>query len=347
MEKDIKYCSSSFLMYRQIIDSKKTFSNNLNPHYKSINENREKIHNSIELYNSLKKQIENVISNGKKVALALSGGIDSAILAKLLPEGTQTYTFKCVVPGKNVIDESIMAKKYANECKLKHKVIEIYWEDFEKYSELLMRKKGTPIHSIEVQIYKASLQAKKDGVDVLIFGESSDCLYGGLSKLLSKDWTFGEFVDRYSFVKPYYVLKEFDMDLLPVIKYNNNGIIDVHSFLSDVFFKESVNSYYNACEAAGIECLIPFANTLWAEKIDLERIRKGENKYLVRQIFEKLYNGFDIPEKTPMPRPMAEWLENWNGPVRKEFLPNCVKNLTGDQKWLVWSLEKFLNILDE
>lgn len=37
-----------------------------------------------------------------------------------------------------------------------------------------MRHKKAPIHSIEVQIYKADLQAKADGIDTIIFGEAAD-----------------------------------------------------------------------------------------------------------------------------------------------------------------------------
>ena len=34
-----------------------------------------------------------------------------------------------------------------------------------------------------------------------------------------------------------------------------------------------------------------------------------------------------------MPRATDEWLMNWEGPSRYEFIENCVENLSGDQKW--------------
>lgn len=40
---------------------------------------------------------------------------------------------------------------------------------------------------------------------------------------------------------------------------------------------------------------------------------------------------------------MNEWFKDWAGPTREEFLPNSTAKLTGDQKWLLWCLEKFLN----
>lgn len=306
--------------------------------------NRLPVHTSIELAEHLKSRVKEVCEG--KTALALSGGIDSAILAKYMPEGSMAYTFKCIVPGIEVTDETVMAAKYATECGLKHKVVEIYWEDFEKYAPVLMKHKKAPIHSIEVQIYKAALQARADGFDTLIFGEAADAVYGGLSGLLSKDWTIGEFIQRYSFVLPYQVLKKSEMVLEPFERYCRDGRIDPHEFVSNVFIQESVGSYLNAMSTAGSKVVLPYPETFLAAPIDYSRIRSGENKYLVREVFKQLYPEFEIPPKTPMPRPMGEWLKNWTGPKRSEFWQHCTDNMTGDQKWIVWSLEKYLNVVD-
>ena len=101
-----------------------------------------------------------------------------------MPKGSIAYTFKCVVPGVQVTDETSVAAKYAKECGLQHKVIEIYWEDFEKYSDALMKHKHAPIHSIEVQIYKALMQVKADGFNTIYFGDDGDGVYGVLSVFL-------------------------------------------------------------------------------------------------------------------------------------------------------------------
>lgn len=164
LQADKIYCMSSFLMHRAVLDKTKTFSNKYKPNIFVKDYECELIHNSEELRKSLKKQIEEATSDGK-ASLALSGGIDSAILAKYMPKGSKAYTFKCVVPGVDVIDESIQAVKYAKECGLEHEVIEITWNDMEMYAPMLMKHKGAPINSIEVQIYKSALKVKEDGFE--------------------------------------------------------------------------------------------------------------------------------------------------------------------------------------
>lgn len=348
MTVDKQYCMSSFLMFRTIADDTKCFKKGIIPQIfrgEGIS-NRTAIHNSEQLERYLKERVEQMASGGG-MALALSGGIDSAILAKFMPKGSAVYTFKCVVPGVEVTDETPRAIEYARECGLEHRVVEVYWEDFEKYAPLLMKHKGMPIHSIEVQIYKAALMAKNDGMEGLIFGESADALYGGLNGLLSEDWLIGEFIDRYSYVKPYQVLKNYEMVCEPYYDYVSDGTVDVHKFLSQFFYRESVGSYVNPLNTAGVLGILPYVETYLAEPLDYKRIRSGENKYLVREVFRRLYPEFAIPKKTPMPRPMNEWFQDWKGPTRPEFWPHCTDHMTGDQKWLVWCLEKFLDMLDE
>lgn len=304
------------------------------------------IADSYELENYLQKRVKEEALN-KNVAIALSGGIDSAILAKFMPKGSTAYTFRCIVPGIQVVDETPVAAKYAQECGLKHKIVEIFWEDFEWFSSLLMKRKGAPIHSIEVLIYKAALQAKEEGIDALIFGENADVIYGGMDGLLSKDWLLGDFIERYSYVLPYKVLRNPVMVLEPFYEFEKDGHIDPHSFVSEVFRKEAMGSYTNATALADVVAVCPFSETYMSVPIDYKKIRSGENKYLVREVFKRLYPNYEIPKKIPMPRPMNEWLINWNGPTRDEFLPHCTDTMTGDQKWLVWALEKFLNLYND
>ena len=342
---DKAYCMSSFLMYRTVADEAKTFHTGWKPQLYRENYTWQPVTNGTELLQCLQTQMSRLTKDGK-AALALSGGIDSALLASCMPKGSTVYTFQCVVEGKEVTNEVPRAEVYTKKCGLNQKVIPVYWQDAEKYAPLLMRHKGAPIHSIEVQIYKAALQARKDGFETLIFGESADLNYGGLSGLLSRNWTVGQFIDRYSYVLPYYALKEPVLITQPITQYEKDGYIDVHEFCRGFFLHEAMGTYTNACACAGISLATPYLHTRLAVPLDLERIRRGENKYVVREAFRRIYPDLEIPPKIPMPRPTDEWLRDWAGPVRPEFWPHCTDGMTGDQKWLVWALERFLDMLD-
>lgn len=332
-------------MYRYIFEKGKKFSEKKECNIVDITFERTPVKSADDLMNALKKQVEDACANGK-AALALSGGIDSAILAKFMPKGAKAYTFRCVVPGKEVIDESKYAAKWAKECELEHEIIDIYWEDIEKVSGILMKHKGAPIHSIEAQIYLAAQKAKKDGMEKFIFGENADIIYGGMNGLLAKDWKYAEFVERYTYLMPYKVLKDPCMIVEPYLEFEKNGHIDGHDFINKYFRQEALGTYHNACETAGIEFIGPYSTTFLDEPIDYVRIRNGESKYLIREVFKELYPNEDMPVKIPMPRPMNEWFENWEGPKRGEFITNCVSTLSGDQKWMLWALEQYLNMIE-
>lgn len=343
---DKEYCMSSFLLYRRVKDHNKGFKAGCIPN--TIPECWDKIgiHDSYELEEHLRKSVMEAAKDGK-AAIALSGGIDSAILAKFMPSGSIAYTFKCTAGNMPTTDETIRASAYAKECGLEHRIIEITWKDMETYAPILMKHKNSPMHSIEVQIYMAGLKAKEDGIERIIYGEAADVNYGGLSNILSREWSVGEFIERYAYLKPWIALKNPKVDfsgILPYIK--DDGFVDVPNYLAEFDIIESVNSYINACETAKIEFVAPFADTYFDGKLDLDRIRRGENKYLIREIFERLYKDFKVPDKIPMPRATDQWLKNWNGPTREEFIPNCANGMTGDQKWLLWSLETFLKIME-
>lgn len=120
----------------------------------------------------------------------------------------------------------------------------------------------------------------------------------------------------------------------------------IWKLMNEDMLLESLNSYTNAFKIAGIEYLDPYSYMKMAEPLDLNRIRNGEPKYMVRELFAKRYPTLDIPTKIPMPRAMNQWLKDYKV-SRPEFIPNCTENMTGDQKWLCWCLEQFLNMHEE
>lgn len=345
MTVDKRYCMSSFLMYRRVVDPDVGFSEGRLPRTIATDWHKEPVSDSVTLEKHIRKAVQEATADGK-CALALSGGIDSAILAKMMPPGATAYTFRCTAGKEKTVDETDRAAFYAKECGLKHKIVEITWDDMQRFSTKLMQHKCAPIHSIEVQIYMGGLQAKADGFERIIYCETADVNYGGLNNILSKDWRVGEFVERYAYLKPWLVLRNPKVDFSYVNQYVKDGFVDLQRYLSEFDIMESINSYINACETAGIGFVAPYADTYLDVPLDYMRIRRGDSKYLIREIFERLYPNTEQPVKIPMPRATDQWLKNWAGPTRPEFWPHCTDNMTGDQKWLVWALERFLNMID-
>ena len=90
----------------------------------------------------------------------------------------------------------------------------------------------------------------------------------------------------------------------------------------------------------------PYARLVMADPLDMHRVRNGEPKYLVRELYAMKYPELEIPFKIPMPRPVDYIFKDWEGPTRAEFRDDIpMDKLTGNQKWQLWCAEQFLNLL--
>lgn len=342
---DKDFCMSSYLAFRYVVDENKIFFKDIKHEHFIPMKKEAKI--KVKTVEDIDREISLTYQNiTKKKGLLLSGGMDSAILATYM-KGCDAYTFR-FLDGEYQQSELERAELYAMKNNLKLHYVDISWETVRKYLNPILEKKGAPVHSIEPQLLQAALQAKKDGIEVIITGESSDGVFGGMSGLLSKDWTFEEFMTRYTFLDPKKVLKK-PIDISFVYEKYRDGLnIDFLKFLDEIFGIESSGSFFNAFKTANIEHIDPYANLIMEEALDLKRVRNGESKYLIRELFRVKYPDIPIPEKLPMPRPVDEYFKDWIGPKRKEFLTNLdMTEFTGNQKWQLYCLEHFLNLFDK
>lgn len=346
MSVDKNYCMSSYLAFRYIEDDNKDFYDNL--HHQIIktipNNERISVKKSADIDKEIAKQIEQFAENKK--GLLLSGGMDSAIIASYLP-GSDAYTFR-FNNGAFQAEELARAEYYAKYYGLKLHYVDIDFSCVETHINSLMINKAAPVHSIEPQIVQAALQAKSDGIEIMFIGDASDYIFGGMDKLLSKDWSFDEFVNRYTYINPETVLNN-PVNMNYLFERYRTGLnsIDYLKFLDEISTEESYDSYANAFKTAGLRYFDPYLKLKLSDPLDLNRIRSGESKYLIRELMKNKYPEIPVPEKTPMPRPVDEYFKNWQGPKRPEFKKNLnISAFTGNQKWQLWCLERFLNTFE-
>ena len=345
---DKEFCCSSFLAFRYIEKENMEFFEGL--HHRTYELPKEEelaiIGNVNDLDNELSR-IFKTISN-KKLGILLSGGMDSACLAAYMPKGSDAYTFR-FLNGKYDPDELHRAEEFAKENELNLHYVDIDFDVIKECLKPVMESKNAPVHSIEPQLYKAALQAKEDGIELLVIGDAADYVFYGMDGLLSKDWTFDDYYKRAIYIEPSEVLNNpKDMNYLFERYRLENNMIDFISFYDKSITEESYGSYDNAFHASNIKYIDPYEKMKMKEKVDLKRTRSGDSKYFIRELFRMKYKNIPLPEKHPMPRPVDDYFKNWEGPKRKEFKKDIdMSKYTGNQKWLLWCLEQFLNEYDK
>ncbi len=343
---DRTYCNSSYLAFRYIeapyVDYRRDMHHEC---FQPVSEDAlVYVTTAHEIDAAIQKQFDALRS--KRLGILLSGGMDSAILASYM-RGADAYTFR-FLGGKFGKEELSRAEYYAKYYGLTLHYVDIDWSVVEKHIDALMDAKGAAVHSIEPQILAGALQAKADGIELMIVGESSDLIFGGMDQLLSKDWTVEEFTARYTFLEPSLVLKEAADTTYLFERYRKGNHIDLLPFMDNVFSIESSSSYMNAFNLAGMPYYDPYARLRMSIPLNLSRVRNGEPKYLIRELFSIKYPEMPVPDKIPMPRPVDAYFKDYAGPTSTDFKENIdMTKLTGNQKWQLWCLDRFLHNLDK
>ena len=341
---DKDFCLSSYLALRYIEDDDFDFFEGMKHRkYKLHDSNELKlISNEYDLDVELKRVFDSVYN--EKVGILLSGGMDSACLTTYMPKGSDAYTFR-FLNGLYDPDELHRAEAFAKECGLNLHYVDIDFDTIKECLNPVMESKGAPVHSIEPQLYKAALQAKDDGIELLVIGDAADYVFYGMDGLLSKDWSFEDFYKRAIYIEPNDVLKTPKSVKYLFERYRqDNDKIDFIRFYDKSITEESYGSYENAFHAANMNYIDPYEKMKMSSPVDLARTRSGDSKYYVRSLFRMKYPSIPLPEKHPMPRPVDEYFKNWKGPSRQEFKDNIdMSKYSGNQKWLLWCAEQFLN----
>ncbi len=339
---DRDFCASSYLAFRHVVEDGVGWKPGVFPvSSTSDHGSTRKVSSPGEVGRELTGMLAG--EAGARACLFLSGGMDSAILARLVPGVAKCFTIRFSAEG--AVDESEMAAVYADRCRLPWEVVEVTWPDHDALAGPLMARKNEPLHAVEVGLHRCALEARRQGFDTVIVGNGADSNFGGLDGLLARDWTIDEFVTRYTFVDPEASLRN-PVSMRGIFgRYDAGGTIDLPRFLREVHGRGITRSFENAILGAGCRMLAPYESLELGVPLDIERIRSGEPKYVLRELFADLYPDLDVPGKIPFARPMDLWLSGWEGPGRPEFLPDLdASRFTGDQRWLLYCLERFLEM---
>jgi asparagine synthase (glutamine-hydrolysing) len=220
-----------------------------------------------ELKQALIESVKNNVKGYKNIALALSGGIDSSVIAKILKDNKIKFKAYSVCFECETIDTKI-AEKLANKLNL----------DFEKiifkgnYESLIKRvtkitKKHDPITiGVGMPLIVIAEKAIEEDIDVIISGLGSDEIlagYGSHTKALEKGWKE--------------VQKECEHRIKEEVK-------------KDIERDQSIGQYYN------IDIATPFMDK---KVIDIalkihpkHKISKHEKKIILKQIAKEM----DLPK---------------------------------------------------
>jgi hypothetical protein len=140
---------------------------------------------SFSLERRLLAALDSVVGRGKRVALALSGGLDSALLLALLASSFRAampaiYVLAPRLPSGSAYDESAAAAALARSLDLKAIVIEATEQDFLLGLPACVAQAETPLFNVHpVGKHLLFEQLAGDAIDVVITGDGADQAFAG------------------------------------------------------------------------------------------------------------------------------------------------------------------------
>lgn len=112
-----------------------------------------------------------------RVALALSGGVDSAVLAALLGGRAAVYTLESGLPG---YCEAAEAQVVADRLGVELRRVRVDAEAFVRALPAAVRAGETPLYNLHpVGRYLLARAVRADGFDILVTGDGADEVFGG------------------------------------------------------------------------------------------------------------------------------------------------------------------------
>ena len=295
-------------------------------------------------------KFKKMFENKKNIGILISSGIDSATIAKLLPNNS--YAFYATYKEREYDPEINMVKKYCKINNLNLIIVEVSWKDYEENMKYLMKIKKNPIHPCEIPVYMCCKKAIEMGIETILSGWGADTHFGGMTKLLSKDWSFEEFKDRYEYC-PRFDKNNSNLDNTYKKYINDKQKINIQEFLTFNYHIMTIKSFFYIPELVGLIHLPIWGYLGINNDLDIKRIRKGDSKYIIKETFNILYKNDNLPvnEKIPFTRPTDIYMKKYFNQyhyidyLQKYLEKFPFEKLTSQQQWMIYNLNYFIKFI--
>jgi asparagine synthetase B (glutamine-hydrolysing) len=181
--------------------------------------------------NLLLASIKELTKDMEKIAVTISGGVDSSLIAAMLRRIYPNKELYSYCAGFYGDDEFEYARIVAEDNNFIHKEFRLGKDAFLGDNSLLkalIEFKAAPLHPNELPLAFIEKEAKKDGMEIVLCGEGADDIFGGYGQNLRmymnyehKESFFKFLLDRYRYfnledrkiIKEEYLADDFELTL--------------------------------------------------------------------------------------------------------------------------------------
>lgn len=177
-----------------------------------------------------KKSIENRLMSEVPIGFAMSGGLDSSLIAaqarKILGEKIELHFFS-VISNNPKFDESKWQKLMVDHCNAKWHCLDMETLGIEHIKSFIIKNKVPPIAWNNIAHFSLCQLAKESGVTVMFNGQGADELFGGYPEYLQRNVWRNFF--KIFFKKNHFPISKFEM-IKGNIKFLFKRLLNIGSF---------------------------------------------------------------------------------------------------------------------
>lgn len=275
-----------------------------------------------------------------KIGIMLSGGMDSVMLAKFLPEGSIAYTLT-YCEGEADLNEFDQAARFVPPG-VEHKRVYVSRDAFFDTARELTHLKREPTVPHDPAIGITARAALEDGVTHMVTGVGADAKFGGFAHFY-REPTYADVRKAIikQFVAPWHVLHTPAPVDWVLGHYTVNDRVDVQGFLTEVGTEGT--AVFDSLQACGLVAMNLYGEMRFADPLDI----KGRGgKYPLTELFSLLYPDCKPNKKVPLPVPYGSWMKDYV-PHRPEFRTDRLHYFGGKRKYQIYALELYMDLRDQ